>query len=448
VHTLTQSRAVAPRGLAWIVTRRNVPFAVIVFWWAVCFGLYAAGWPIPYTHHNILGVSALMAGTAICAAVGYRLGIGSQVPEPRTVGWTLPVPVLIGFAATLILVIPQTQAYSGFSLLDLGKALTNQGAAYSGASERIAEGFGARSAIVVVQALLAPFTLIVLPYFALSWFERRRHGVLLLVALVPPIVLGLLGARSVDIGISGIVLVGSWILSRVRRRMPLRGFEVVILVFVAIAGIMAFGAQKLSRIGIAPICPPGGPCTRNDPGFIEGTWVLFASYASQGLEGLGHALDAHWVFGGGFSHSKPVESMLAAFFHFQPAPVVTSQLTTFGWSDTRYWSTALTSIANDVPWPLVPFVIGAYAVILGAVWRSAVERGDWLSVAVFCYAWLGLLFVPQNLQLAISGPTYVGFIVLLGWYFARSVLTRYRVDRWASINRFQTLRRTGSRKNE
>ena len=72
MHTLTQSRAVAPRGLAWIVTRRNVPFAVIVFWWAVCFGLYAAGWPIPYTHHNILGVSALMAGTAICAAVGLQ----------------------------------------------------------------------------------------------------------------------------------------------------------------------------------------------------------------------------------------------------------------------------------------------------------------------------------------------------------------------------------------
>jgi len=315
--------------------------------------------------------------------------------------------------------------YSGFGFFDLGKAIANQSEAYNLATQRIAEGFSHRRAVVVAETMLAPFTLGVLPFLALSWFEARKHGLMLLVGLAAPVYVGLLEGRSVALGTAGIVIVGAWVISRVRRHMPLRGLEVGAAVLIALVSAAAFGAQKLARISGSPICPPGTKvCTAPNASFIEGTWVLLASYASQGLEGLGHALDAKWSFGGGFSHSPAVEAMLVALFHFHPAPVITTQLQALGWSDTKFWSTALPSIANDVPWPLVPVIIGIQVAILAVVWRSAVERADWLSVTLFCFTWLSVLFIPQNLQIAISGPTYIGYVVLIVWYFVRAALAR------------------------
>jgi hypothetical protein len=413
-------------GASIAASGRNLPLGVAATWWVLCFALYAAAWPIAYTHRNILGVSALMAGTLIAAIIGYRRAVGIESLAPQTVLWKIPLPVLIGFIASLILVVPLIQTYSGFGVFDLGMALKDQAAAYAQASQRIAEGFDKRRGIVVLETLLAPFTLSVIPFLALSWFEARKHGLLLLLGLAAPIYVGLLEGRSVAIGTAGILVFGAWIISRVRRHMPLRWFEIVTFATLGVAGLAAFGAQKLARYGVSPICPPGtNICTGRNPSLIEGTWVIFASYASQGLEGLGRALDAVWTFGGGFSHSIALESMLARLFHFQPPAVVTLQLPNVGWSDTTYWSTALTSIANDVPWPLVPLVIGVHAAILGSSWRSAVEHADWLSVTVFCYTWIDLLFIPQNLQLAISGPVYVGYIALLAWYLARSVRGRH-----------------------
>jgi len=402
-----------------------LPFAIAAVWWAICFTLYVVAWPIAYTHRNMLGVSALMTATLACAIAGYHLGIGDKRLAPVPASWKIPVTVLIGLVASLALAVPLGQTYSGFGPFDLGNALTDQSTAFSQASQRISEGFSARSGIVVLQTALAPFTLGVIPFLALSWFEARKHGVMLLLAIAAPLYLDLLVGRSAQIGISGILVVGAWVLSRIRRRMKLRRLDAMVLILIGLALVAAFAAQRFARFAGAPICPPGSDiCTGANPSFIEAAWITFASYASQGLEGLGRSLAAVWTFGGGFSHSPAIESMLARTFDFQPAPVVTSQQTGLGWSDTSYWSTALASIANDVPWLLVPLVIGAQAVILGSVWRSAVEGADWLSVTIFCYTWLGLLFVPQNLQLAISGPTYVGYIALLVLYLARKLTLR------------------------
>jgi hypothetical protein len=428
---------------------RILPLGVAATWWAACFILYASDWPIAYSHRNILGVSALMAGTLACAIAGYRVGVGGKYLEAQQVAWKLPIPITVGFIATLVLIIPLTQTYSGYSIFDLGKALADQAAAYSRSTQRIAEGFGARGALVVLETLLAPLTMSVVPFLALSWFEARKRGVLLLLALAAPTYLGVLTGRSVEIGISGVVICGAWLLSRVRRRMPLRRIEAAAIVLVALTLLAAFGAQKLARTAGSAICLPGSDvCIGRHTNFVESTWVIFASYASQGLEGLGHALDAKWTFGGGLSHSVALQSFLVRTFHVHTAAVVTSQLHALGWSDTGYWSTALTSIANDVPWPLVPLVIGVQAAVLGSSWRLAVQRADWLSVSVFCYTWLALLFIPQNLQLAISGPTYVGYVLLVFCYLVRPLMVRHSETISEHVPFGQAIRRIGSRKNE
>src|SRR5690242_5227072 len=79
------------------VVSRRLPLIAAAAWWAVCFALYATAWPIAYTHRNILGVSALMAGTLICAIVGYHVGFGGQHLAPQTARWNVPASVLVGF---------------------------------------------------------------------------------------------------------------------------------------------------------------------------------------------------------------------------------------------------------------------------------------------------------------------------------------------------------------
>ncbi|TFD30222.1 hypothetical protein [Cryobacterium cryoconiti] len=374
-------------------------------------------------------MTALMAGTVVSSIVGYRWGTGQRQMTTRPVHENrIPEVVAIGFIASLLLVIPMSQAYSGFSVLNLGDALNDQAGAYAQSSERILEGFDARSGIVLLQTVLAPFTLTALPYLAMSWFERRKHGLLFLSVLAAPTLMGILVARDQQIGLSGIVVFGAWVLSRVRRRMPLRRPEKLVLFLLAVGLFFAFGARKALRSGNVPLCPPGATecaVAHNHPSAFEVAGIYFSSYASQGLEGLGRALDATWTFGGGLSHSQALASMVNSLLGVNPQAVVTSQLFKLEWSDSWYWSTALTSLANDVPWIFVPVVIGLQAAVLGLVWRSAIEDGDWLSITVFCYTWLGLLFVPQNLQLAISGPTYVGYIVLLSSYLIRSLLQRH-----------------------
>ncbi|WP_162924897.1 hypothetical protein [Mycetocola zhujimingii] len=419
---------VAPKELS-ASAIRFLPLALVATWWSVCFGSYIVAWPIDYTRINAPEVGALTGASLIAAVAGYWLSTYRQPFSRVSVGARRPLPrmVMIGLGASLLLVVPMSSAYSGYSVLEIGAAIQDQGGAFAQASQRITEGLEARTGVVLLQTVLAPFTLVVLPYLALAWFERREHGILLILGIAAPVVTSLLVGRDQQIGFSLIAIAGAWVVSRARRRLRLRGREVVFLGFAAIALMTGFGARKLARNPVDPICAPGAQsCTvpHSNPSLFDAMWVNVTSYATQGFEGLGRALDAVWVFGGGFSHSGAVQNILSNLFGFRPAPVVTTQLYSLGWSDSWYWSTGFTSLANDVPWVLLPLVILLQASLLGWAWRTAIRRGDWLSTAVLCYTWLALMFMPQNLQIAISGPTYLGYIALVVLFIGRAITER------------------------
>jgi hypothetical protein len=160
-----------------------------------------------------------------------------------------------------------------------------------------------------------------------------------------------------------------------------------------------------------------------------------ASYASQGFEGLGHAFNATWSFGGGYSHSPAVASIVKSVFGVTHHEVVTEQLTRLGWSSTGLWSTGFAAIANDVPWVLVPLVLAAQGALLALAWKAALSEGDWLSTAVLAYTFFTLLFMPLTLQLATSGPLYVGYTVLVAAFLIRIAVrsVRHRADSKVAI---------------
>lgn len=400
-----------------------LPAIICGSWWAVTFLLYAAAWPIAYNRTNFLGVASLVAATFVCSFIGFQVGSkpwleASQFETNKQISLT----PLLGLLGILLLLAPMTTAYSGFNLNEFSQALDDQGSAYEAASTKIAEGTQSRSGIVAAQTILSPLTMTALPYFAFEFFENKRFRILFLMCAVSPIVWSVLVGRDQQMGMAILLVTGAWLLSRARRGSGLSRRQILIAIPVALSAMVAFGARKLSRNPVAPICAPGADmCSvpHSYPSIWDATWVMINSYATQGYEGLGRALGATWNFGGGFSHSPALASMLDPIFGTASILRVPAQLDTLGWSATGYWSTALTALASDVPWPVVPVIVGLMAMLLGASWRASLRFGDWLSISIFGYTFVAMIFIPQNLQLGQSGPTYIGYIVLIAIFIAR-----------------------------
>lgn len=396
----------------------SVPILVITGWWALSLTVWAIGYPIHYVRVNLLLVlllvgSCVAAGTAGFLFVARRLPGVVIAPDSHR---RLPVPVLIGAVAMVVLLVPWAEYYSGYHVWQLGSAIANQGGAYAAAAQRVAEGTASRIGIVLAQTALAPFTLAVLPVAAFDWFERRRHLVVLLLALGVQAAMSFLVGRDFYLISAVLLVLAAWLLSRVRRRMAptWRGT----LLFAGSVGlfVVAFTARKLSRAAGAPgklLCVPGvAQCSDAPaPSLWHSLSIYVASYMSQSMEGLGRALSGVWVFGGGYRHS-PVLTAIADSAGLPHVRVITDQLQNNGWSATDYWSTGWAWMANDVPWFLVPVVVASLAAFLGLTWRRAMRDADWLSVTLFCHGWLTLFFIAQNNILTIDGPTYIGFLAL------------------------------------
>jgi hypothetical protein len=70
---------------------------------------------------------------------------------------------------------------------------------------------------------------------------------------------------------------------------------------------------------------------------------------------------------------------------------------------------------------LILVVVALQSVLLAFALRAVLSKGDWLSLAIFAYSFLSLFFMPMNLQLAISGPLYIGYVVLVVVFIARAI---------------------------
>ncbi len=406
-----------------------LPILIVVGWWLLSLVVYLIGWPIPYTRVNWPLVALLVASSAVAAFMGFvvvaqRLDAGVRpIADSR-----LPRVVLVGVVATVALLLPWAAVYSGYQLWELAQAVFDQGEAFRLSSERIAEGRYDRLAFIALQTIAAPFTLTVVPFAALAWFERRQHGWVLLVGVAAQLVMSLLVGRDIYV-VTTLVLIGAaWFVARVRaRRAPSRNAFIGIAAIGALF-VVAFGARKHSRGPSAPLCPPGADvcAVEHAPTLLDSIVVSLASYTSQSMEGLGRAFEGDWVFGGGYRHAPALAGAVETIFGGHPTRVITDQLVEHEWSDSAYWSTGFAWIANDVPWVLVPVIVGLLAAFLAWTWRRVVRDADWLSITVFAYGWLVMFFLAQNNQITTSGPTYIGYLVLSALFIIRDVRSRRR----------------------
>ncbi|MDQ0374228.1 hypothetical protein [Cellulomonas humilata] len=366
-----------------------------------------------------------MTVVVLLATAGFVL-VGARMAgevRPAVLGRIPPVPVLVGTIAALVLLVPWASSYSGFQAWQVLDALSDQGGAFAAAAEKVADGTAGRMGVVVVQTIAAPFTLAAVPCTAWAWFEHRRYPVLFGLALVTQLTMSVLVGRDYYMTSAVLLVLAAWVLSRVRRGIRPSWRTAAVATVVLVLFTLSFIARKITRQGaVQPLCAPGiAECTSTRPPTAwEALTTYVASYVSQSMEGLSRALSGTWSFGGGYRHSPALSGLLSEG-GTSDATVITDQLAARGWSDTAYWSTAWSWMANDLPWVVVPLVVGLFAAALAVFWRRAVRDADWLSVTVFCQGWLTMFFMAQNNVLTSNGPAYLGFLALVVLFAVREV---------------------------
>lgn len=407
---------------------KSSPMKWIIGWWALCMLLFASGWPIVYSQTNFGKLFLLVAASGALAIIGFRSG-GGRGTHPIGLRPSASRVMILGLFISLILFLPTVQAYAGLELGQVGSAVQDQSGAYQQTSEVIQEGSSSRLALLTLNTLVAPLTIGVIPYFVLRAVETSsaKDRLLAVISILPSLLMSLLTGRTQAVGVVVVVSVASLLIAVARTGMglsPKRWVQIGGLGLV-LFGLVAWRTQE--RGGVSSGCLPG---QLNCPEQLSGTkasFVTVTSYASQGFEGLGRAMEGTWSFGGGFSHSPALRNLVETFGGMNlSANTITSQLSQHGWHEHWYWSSGWSQLANDIPWVLIPFFVGAMAALCGAAWRRAVWGGDWLSVTVYSYLFLALAFMPQNYQLGASGPTYVGVLFLAALFLTRELHEQMR----------------------
>lgn len=403
------------------------PGALIFGWWTLCFALFFLNWPIPYTRPNFGLVVLLWLATTAVSLAFYRNAVrrksrSQTIDESEEEQLTPPGDLIprLGAVFALLLLPTVVVTYTGFSFSNLGAALSDTGSTYFATSMNLGnQAQGARLGLTAIMALVNIFALTSLPYFTYIWTRYRRRGIWLLAAIVPYAAMAIFSGRDYYIGLPATLMVFS-ALAGSRGRVIIRPTKALgaLALTLSIGFFLAVRRGSRAEYGKSNLtldaCGAGTICDRPPPRGLAG---FISGYATQGFEGLGFALDGEWHFGNFVGHTPAIAGILRVDL----SSTISAQLDGLGWSSTGYWSTGLARIANDVPWILVPLVVGIAFWLFGNLWRIAKYPGaDPITLAVFAYTGYLLIFMPQNLTLAIDGPRYLAYVFLfLVWLLQR-----------------------------
>lgn len=199
--------------------------------------------------------------------------------------------------------------------------------------------------------------------------------------------------------------------------------------------LVLFYTRKLARFeDVILTCLPGSPeaCFNFDnwlsqtfsPG-LEFMRIMFTNYLTQGYEGMARAIHIPWEFNWGVGHMRPVKIQLCKVLDLACGlNGFIDKLPEHGW-DTRFkWSSAYTSIADDLHWIFVPAYTFALGLMFGVSEKSWWLNKDRLSLACLLLITLFFVYSSANMQLTVSLEWTSIYLVLFTWQWIRIGMRR------------------------
>jgi hypothetical protein len=442
---------------------QNLPLYILGTYLVVGFCLYLIA-PFDWKLQNTSYVAGYFLAMIIVFVFGFKWQLNVAVAPAS------PVPIknliLFGTLASVVLLIPATQLYSGKYPWEFMDLLENQSDAYSTYLERLYNSNQAdRAPVAILRTIIHPLVFCVLPLTILNWkvlSKTARMGAVIVVIcmLITSLARGT-DRESFDL----LVFIGScWLINHIRQKNFRFGFTrksiskpklailVVLFVCLMIFFLYVFVERKLGRFGgnatslcigsDVDICLTHAALISN----YLSDWQVFAigitaGYMSQGYYGLSTAmgLDFQSTYFTGFSPliARMYEGISGDSTMYMSS--YTYRLRALGWSDEYAWSTLMIWFANDVGFIGSLIVLFLLSVLFGAAWRDAILAKDDRAAIVFVMLFLMFIYLPANNQI---GQTLDLSFAFLFWLFRWRYL-KNKLQTGARMQPSQTFRSIG-----
>lgn len=323
-------------------------------------------------------------------------------------------------------------------------AIEDQRSAYSSLANQLAATEGQRGPIILLRAIAMPFVWAVIPLGVIYW---SRLGWIYRGLLVSTVLCSLIfsALRGTDREIADLLIISgsAYAVAAGRKRLevvrgtrpaPARGtgflarrwrVAVVAVLALTVSGSV-FVERKEDRMAtVKAFCflNSGACADYNHPLVVQmnesGRFAtsMSVAYITNGYYGLSLALEKPFQTTWGIGHSPALvriygvlggeETIVARTFNYRNIDD--------GWPQEYYWSTMITSIANDVSFPGAVIVLGMFAWLWGRSWVDAVFARNDSAAIVFCISAFSVMYFPANLQIL---QTLEGYSTVVFWLVA------------------------------
>lgn len=418
-------------------TLRTLPLLLVMTYLCLVFLAFLL-WPINWSIYYASQWLGLTAYILLCYAVICLCYLGGtrRIGRPTRALKAVPLIIVAGAIATVILLFPLSRVYTGNWPWQVFEAAAQQGDAYRSLQDQLQETAGQRGWLVVLRAVCAPLTYAVLPlgivaWGRLNWFQRGCVIAAVMATMILSFMRGtdrefadmfIIGSSALLVGL-GRFANGRLDIIPIVKRYWLPALMAVLFIFVAST---LFTERKSARLGgfetRGYVCANESRiCANLDEPMIS--WMplqqrfgisIFVLSSASGYYGLALAMEKDFKSSYGLGHSP---ATLAVYELATGDQSIYRRTYTYrngfdGWSDANYWSTLITWIANDVGFVGAVFVLGLLGFACGKLWtEAAINRSDSAAV-LFTITMMMLFYLPANNQFFGS---YDGYFVAPVW---------------------------------
>jgi hypothetical protein len=437
-YSVTLNRAVAPSRS--VIVR---PALLGFLYLAATVIIFQFG-PMRYPTEGRPMVLTFLVLCFACIWFGYHIGTGRAVSSTNLKNTNFYI--LVGGVLSILTLWPSADAYTGRSPFDVLAALNDQSNTYSGLAARLAETEGSRTGVVIMRMFTQPFAYAAIPLSIIFWNRGWMPKAAFFMATGSYLVFSILRGTDREVG-DLIVLIGSASLvvmvrkqlgGQPRVKLPTNqmkkiGVLILALVIVTIA-FDSFSSRKEGRLGsAAEFCmDASGACADYSnplvallPESQKFSATMATSYLTNGYYGLQLALQKPWEPMFGFGHS---DALLRVYQLLSGDLTLASRSYNFrgvynGWPSQFFWSSMVTSLANDVSFPGALILLVMLGTLWSRSWIAATYGSNDAAVVVFCLCMHTLFYFPANLQVL---QTLDGYSTAVFWLIAWSASSRNR----------------------
>ena len=444
--TYTKNSVAFARKKSAALSLFSQPFVIGAGYIGFTFLLFLFG-PIDFPPEHRLLVTGYMLLILLTMGIFYRLAIRS--PSRASSFKKMKLFYIIGAIASIGLLVPSCYYYAGSMPWEILTALRNQKAVYAELADQLKYTDGQRGMIVAARSIFQPLVFSVVPMGIIYWKKLPLYmRVLFVLTVMSSLIFSVM--RGTDREVADLLLVGGSALlivfarakverlregalsavgqmnpTKRKRRRYLLSIMIGVLALAAAAAV--FSGRKEDRMGtISAFCfAESGACANynhplvaplNDRGRFAVT--MASSYLTNGYYGLSIALGEPWEPTWGIGHSGAL-----VHIYSQLTKSDTLHMKTYnyrngdkGWPEDYFWSTMLTSLANDVSFPGAVVLMALFAWVWGRSWIDATVANNDCAAIVFCLAMFTIFYFPANLQILSVTESYFNVVFwLLMW---------------------------------